>query len=111
MLGEDVEDQRSSIDNLDLDHFFQSSQLSRGQLAIADDGVGAGGQDDLTQLVSFAGPDIGCRIRLFTTLDETFENFRPCRLGEGLELGETGIGLRSGAALRPDPDQDNPFES
>ena len=41
VLGEDVQDQRGPVDDLDLDRAFQAAQLARGQLAVADDGVGA----------------------------------------------------------------------
>ena len=44
VLGEDVEDQRGPVDDLDLDLLLEVAQLGRRQLAVADDRVGAGGQ-------------------------------------------------------------------
>jgi hypothetical protein len=46
MLGEDVQDQRGPVDDLDLHHAFQVAQLARGELAVADHRVGAGRRDD-----------------------------------------------------------------
>src|SRR5262250_3333811 len=42
VLGEDVEDERGAVDDLDLYHAFQAAELARGQLAVADDRVGTG---------------------------------------------------------------------
>ena len=47
VLGEDVEDQRGPVDDLDLDPVLEVAQLARSELAVADDGVGAGGLHDL----------------------------------------------------------------
>ena len=43
VLGEDVEDQRGAVDDLDLDPVLEVAQLAGRELAVADDGVGAGG--------------------------------------------------------------------
>src|SRR5690606_5898750 len=50
VLGEDVEDQRGAVDDLDLDDVFELTQLARGQLAVADHRVGPRGGDDVAQL-------------------------------------------------------------
>ncbi len=42
VLGEDVEDQRGPVDDLDLDDLLEVAQLAGGQLTVADHGVGAG---------------------------------------------------------------------
>ena len=64
VLGEDVEDQRGPVDDLDLDDVLELAQLAGGQLAVADDGVGAGGDDDVAQLLGLAGADVGRRVGL-----------------------------------------------
>src|SRR5690606_27432664 len=46
VLGEDVQDERGAVDDLDLDHVLQLPELAGGQLTVADDGVGAGGGGD-----------------------------------------------------------------
>jgi hypothetical protein len=42
VLGEDVEDQRGAVDDLDLDDVLEGAPLAGDELAVADDGVGAG---------------------------------------------------------------------
>ena len=44
VLGEDVEDQRGAVNDLDLDDLLQLAQLARGQLTVADHRVSAGGR-------------------------------------------------------------------
>src|SRR4029079_6590559 len=62
VLGEDVENQRSAVDDLDLDDVLELAQLARCQLTVADDGVGAGRDDDVPQLARLAGADVGRRV-------------------------------------------------
>ena len=75
VLGEDVQDQRGPVDDLDLDHAPPAcaSWLGR-QLAVADDGVGAGRRHDLAQLHGLARADVGGRVRLAAALDEAVEH-------------------------------------
>jgi len=54
MLGEDVEDERGAVDDLDLEPFLKVAQLARRELAVTDDGVRAGGLDDADQLDDLA---------------------------------------------------------
>ena len=104
VLGENVQDQRGAVDDLDLDHLLQRVQLRRAQFAVADDRVRAGGDDDLAQFDGFTGADVGGRIRFVAALDDPFENLRAGGLGQGRELGEAGVGI-GGAALGPHPDE------
>ena len=62
VLGEDVEDQRGPVDDLDLDLVLEVAQLRRGQLAVADHRVGAGGDHDVAQLLDLAPADVGGRV-------------------------------------------------
>ena len=52
VLGEDVQDQRGAVDHLDLEPLLQVAQLAGRELAVADDGVGAGGHDDVGELAA-----------------------------------------------------------
>ena len=66
VLGEDVEDQGGPVDDLDLDDVFELAQLAGGELAVADHGVGAGGEHDVAQLARLArsrctSPGPACR--------------------------------------------------
>ena len=107
--GEDVEDQRGPVDDLDLDLVLQVAQLSGSELAVADDRVGAGGDHDLPQLLHLAAADVGGRIGALAALDQTLEDLRARRLGEQLQLrhGVLGVDLAAGG---PDAHQHDPLQ-
>ena len=84
---------------------FSSALSWRGaQFAVADDGVGAGGQHDLAQLLRLARADVGRRVGLVAALDQALEHLRAGGLGERGELGHAGLGV-GGAAFGPHADQ------
>ena len=56
VLGEDVEDQRGAVDDLDLHDLLELAQLTGRQLAVADDGVGALRDHDVAQLLALPEP-------------------------------------------------------
>ena len=109
MLGEDVENQRGAVDDLDLDGFLQRIELRGAQLTVADHGVGTGGQHHLTQLLRLTRADIGRRIGLVAALDEAFEHLRTGGLRERGEFGHACIDVR-GAALGPHAHQHDAFQ-
>lgn len=109
VLSEDVEDQRGAVDDFDLDRLFQRGQLCRGQLAVADDGVGAGGKHDLAKLLRLAGADVGRRVGLVAALDESFEDLRAGGFSQCRQLGQAGLGV-GGAALGPHADEHDAFQ-
>ena len=109
MLGEDVQDQRGAVDDLHLDRLLQRGELGRAQLTIADDGVGAGGDDHVAQFLRLAGTDVGGGVGLVAALDESLEHLGAGRLGERGQLGEAGVGV-GGAAFGPDTDQHDALE-
>nr|BFE68656.1 hypothetical protein GCM10020092_019570 [Actinoplanes digitatis] len=80
------------------------------QLAVADDRVGAGGDDNVAQLVDLAPADEGGRVGAATPLDQALEHLGPGRLGERGELREGVLRIGDGA-LGPDTDQHDTFES
>ncbi len=110
VLGEDVEDQRGPVDHLDLDLVLEVAQLRRAELAVADDGVGAGVAHDHPQVVDLARSDVGRRVGLLAALREGVEHLRARCLGEQLELGQRVVGVLDGA-LGPDPDEHDTLES
>ena len=110
VLGEDVQNQRGPVDDLDLDHLLQRVELGGTQFAVADDGVGAGGDHDLTQFLGLARPDVGGRIRLVAALDDALEHLGACGLGQGGQLGQAGVGV-GGAAVGPHADQHDAFQA
>ena len=109
MLGEDVQDQRRAVDDLDLDHLLQRVELRRAQFAVADHGVGSGRGDDLTQLLSLAGTDIGRRVGFVATLDDALQDLRAGGLGQRGEFSQAGVGV-GGGSLHPHPDQHHAFQ-
>ena len=98
VLGEDVEDQRRAVDDLDLDDLLQLPQLARRQLAVADDGVGSDRQHDVAQLLGLARADVGGGVGLVAALDQPVENERAGGLGEPGEFGQRVLGLDQRAA-------------
>lgn len=110
MLGEDVEDEGGPVDDLDLDDLLQRGELRGGEFTVADDGVGAGREDDLAEFLGLAGTDVGGRVGFVPPLDEALEDFRSGGLGQCGELGHAGFGLRRGS-LGPDTDEHHAFEA
>ncbi len=93
VLGEDVEDQGGPVDHLDLDDVLEATALRRAQLAVADDGVGAGLGDHVAELGGLAGTQERRRVRLLARLQQGVEHLRPSGLGEGGELRQRHLGL------------------
>ena len=76
MLSEDVQNQRGSVNNLDLDNIFQAAPLGGGKITINNDCVCAIRSNKLSQFTSFTRPQISCGIRMRTFLDDTVEDLR-----------------------------------
>ncbi len=109
VLGEDVQDQGGPVDHLDLDDAFQAAQLARGELAVADHGVGTGRGHDVGQLAGLARTHVGSRVDPAAPLDETVEDLGAGRFRQPAQLPHRV--LRAGqAALGPHPDQHDPLE-
>ena len=79
------------------------------QLAVADDRVGAGGDDHVAQLVDLAAADERGRVGPAAPLDEALEHLRTGGLGQRGELGQRVLGVGD-AALGPHADQHDPLE-
>ncbi len=110
VLGEDVEDQRGAVDDLDLDDVLERAALARGELAVADDGVGALLDDDVAQLERLALAEPGRGVGLLAALHDALEHRRPGRLGEGRELAHGVLGV-VGGALGPDAGEHDALEA
>ena len=87
VLGENVQDQRGPIDDLDPQLLLQVAQLAGRQLAVTNDCVGPGGLDDLDQLGYLAGSDVGSAVGVATTLDDCIQHDRSGGLGQPSEFG------------------------
>ena len=68
MLGEDIQNEHRSVDDLGIEAIFQGNQLTWGEFTIADDRVSSGGGDNIAQLGELSGSDIGARIGLLSPL-------------------------------------------
>jgi hypothetical protein len=110
VLGEDVQDQRGPVHDLDLDHLFEVGQLGRGELAVADHRVRAGLHDDVAQLLGLAGADVGGGVGPVPALDQRVQDHRARGLGQGGQLAQGCLGVRGGAR-RPDAHQDHALEA
>ena len=109
VLGEDVEDQRGPVDDLDLEPVLEVPQLAGRELAVADHGVGAGGLHDLAHAVDLAAADVRRGVGLLPALVDRVEDLGAGRLGEQGELGHRVLGVLD-RALGPDADEDDPLE-
>ena len=109
MLGEDVEDQGGAVDDLHLDDVLEGAPLTRGQLAVADDGVGADGDDDVAQLLRLALAEVGGGVGALPSLDDPVEHVRAGRLGQCGELADGVLGVLEGA-LGPHGGEDHALQ-
>ena len=109
VLGEDVQDQRGPVDDLDLHHALQPPELAGGKLAVADHRVGAHRGDDAGQLAGLARADVGRGVNTAAPLDQAVEHLGPRGFGQPAQLAQRI--LRAGqAAFGPHPDQHDPLE-
>ncbi len=76
MLGEDVQDQRGAVDNLDLDGTLQAPQLAGREFAVADDRVSSVRGNDLGQFPRLARSDVGSGVRPAAALDQRVQYLR-----------------------------------
>ncbi len=109
VLGENVQDQRGPVDDLDLDDVLQLAQLAGSQFTVADNGVGADGGNDLAQFPCLAGTDVRGRVGGVASLDECVQDDRAGRVRKGRELGHGGRDVRCGPG-GPHADEDDPFQ-
>lgn len=110
MLGEDVQDQGRTVDDLDLDDVLEVDELARAELTVADDGVRARLEDDVPQLLGLAGADVRGRVGLVATLGDTVEHERARRLREGGEFREGVLRVLHGSR-GPDADEHDPLQA
>ena len=109
VLGEDVEDQRGAVDDLDLDLVLEVPELAGRELAVEDDRVGAGGAHDLGEALDLAAADVGRGIGAVPALVERVEHLGAGGLGEQGELGHRVLGVLH-RSVGPHADEDDALE-
>ena len=109
VLGEDVEDERDAVDDLDLDDVLESAPLAGGEFGVDDHGVGADAGDDVGEFGGFALAEVGAWVRLVAALDERVEDFGTGGFGECGEFADRVLGFGLGAV--PDAGEDDAFEA
>src|SRR5690606_29675025 len=92
MLGEDVEDERGPVDDLDLQLLLELAQLARRQFTVADDGVRARGGHDVEQFAYLPRTHVRGRVGPVAALDNAFQHGGTGGLGKPGELLERGLG-------------------
>ena len=109
VLGEDVEDERDAVDDLDLDDVLESAPLAGGEFGVDDHGVGADAGDDIGEFGGLALAEVGTWVRLVAALDERVEDFGTGCFGQGCEFADRVLGFGLGGV--PDAGEDDAFEA
>ena len=93
MLGENVENEGRSVDDLGVDDVLQPTTLGGDQFLVNDDGVGLDAAHDVSQLAGLARPQVGCGVGLHAALDDAVEHARTGGLRERRELAQRVLRL------------------
>ncbi len=110
MLGEDVEDQRGPVDDLDLKPVLEVPQLRGGEFTVADDGVGAGRVDDLGEPFNLAAADVRRRVWLLAALIDRLQDLGAGCLCQQCKLRQRVLGVGDRAAGGPHADEHDALE-
>jgi hypothetical protein len=110
VLGEDVEDQRGPVDDLDLEHF--SSWLSwPGVSSPSQITVSAPVAATMSRIsLALPEPDVGGGVRLVAPLADRLEHLRAGGLGQRRRARRATVGVDLGA-LGPHPDEHDALEA
>ena len=93
VLGEDVEDQRFSVDDVALEELLQVALLRRGELVVEDHEVDVQGPGQRGQLARLPGADERGRVDLTAAHQFPIDGLGAGGVGEQLELVEAALGL------------------
>src|SRR5690606_36281052 len=105
---EDVEDERRSVDHLELERLLEVALLRRGEVAVDEDHVVVQLVEQLHDLLQLALADEGGRMRMTKLLDHRAHDLDVDRLGEARQLLE-GILRRPRLVLRLDGNEKRPL--
>ena len=104
VVGEDVEDDRGAVDHRNVERRLEVALLTRRELVVAGDQVGARPLDLGLQLGELAAPEVAVRVGRLADLKHLTRGRDAGRAQQLLELGELVVALPGG--LRRDPDRD-----
>jgi hypothetical protein len=94
--GEEVEDQLAAVDDFSLDDFFQTANLSRGQIVIEDHHVGLGVDGPLVKLLELALPECITYGHPHAFLGHSVHDLDPGRLSQCGKLAQGVAQIRRG---------------
>ena len=86
VLRKDIQDQRSAIDDLDLEVVLQVAQLGRGKLIVKEDDVQAQFLAQLAEFLHLARADVGGRVDAIQILVRPANDLQPRGIRELLEF-------------------------
>ena len=92
VLGEDVEDQRDAIDDVDLEQALEVALLRGRELVVEDDEVDVERVGELLQLLGLAGTDVGRGVGRVAPLQHELDGLGARGVGEARELLERRLG-------------------
>jgi hypothetical protein len=110
VLTEDVEDDRRTVDHLDLHDILEGAPLAGRELGVGDHGVGADRCDDVAQLLRLAAADVCRGVRVRPALQHRVEDDRTRGLRESGELAKRILGILL-LTLGVDADQHHVLET
>ena len=110
VLGEDVQDHRSTVDRGAAEQLLQLELLGRAQLVVEDDRVTVGGFGERLDLGRLAGSDVGGRVGGATPLGDATHHVGARRVDEQCQFVQ-GIldGAGAPGAVDGDGDQQDPL--
>jgi len=93
VLGKDVENQGSAVDNVDLEELGEVALLGRCQLVVEDHDVDVFGGYELCQLGRFAATYVISGVWRFTSYQLCIDRIRPRRIRQQGELVQGTVGV------------------
>ena len=106
VTGEDVDDQRRSVQDLAVEQLLEAALLVRSQLVVDDQQVEVGGRLLVDQLGGSALAEVPHRIGCAAALEGAADHGRAGRLGQGGELVERAVHRPAAVAGVVEADQE-----
>jgi hypothetical protein len=88
---EDVQDQRGTVDHLDLEPLLEAAELPGRELVVQDHRLGARAVHRIVHLVDLALADERGGVRVLTGLQHAIDGLRTSRVREGRQLVQVGL--------------------